>query len=91
MEIIKINESYSINDKTDLGWEMNGNAYVEVNGNMNLNGDVRDELGDNIGNFSYHKPVEGHISLSLNVSEEKRNDFGKYVDTVIKAVLVDFE
>lgn len=90
MEITKINESYSIQDKTDLGWEMNGNAYLEANGGMNLNGDVRDELGEHIGNFSYHKPVEGHVNLSLNVSEEKRNDFGKYVDTVIEAVLVDF-
>lgn len=90
MEITKINESYSIQDKTDLGWEMNGNAYIEVNGSMNLHGDVRDELGEHIGNFSYHKPVEGQINMSVNVSEEKRDAFVKYVDTVIEAVLVDF-
>ena len=51
MKITKVNESYSIQDKTDLGWEMNGNVYLEANGSMNLNGDVRDELGEAITNL----------------------------------------
>jgi hypothetical protein len=90
MEITKVNESYSIKDKTDLGCEMNGNAYVEVNGSMNLHGDIRNELGESIGNFSYHKPSEGNVNVSVNVSEENRNTFTEYVDSVIESVLAKF-
>ena len=90
MEITRINESYTISDKTELGWSLNGSVNNEVSGNLNVNADVYNELGEHVGSMHYNKPLEGMIHFSVNVSEDKRDEFTNYVDTVIESVLAHF-
>ena len=93
MDIVKINESYRITDN-DSGnnWKMEGTASHEVEGSININFSVSKtgELEEYIGNFSYNKPIEGNIDANFNVSEENRDSFVAYADTVIDAVLTHF-
>ena len=58
-----------------------------MSGNINMNCDVMSTLGDYVGNLSYHKPKEGNISLSYATSENNREEFGNYVDTLVDSVL----
>lgn len=90
MEITRINESYTISDKTELGWSLNGNVNNEVSGNLNMNADVYNELGEHVGSMHYSKPLEGMVHVSVNVNEDKRDEFTNYVDTVIESVLAHF-
>ena len=90
MEITRINESYTISDKTELGWRLNGNVNNEVSGNLNMNADVYNELGEYVGSMHYSKPLEGMVHVSVNVNEDKRDEFTNYVDTVIESVLAHF-
>ena len=90
MEITRINESYTISDKTELGWRLNGNVNNEVSGNLNMNADVYNELGEHVGSMHYSKPLEGMVHVSVNVNEDKRDEFTNYVDTVIESVLAHF-
>lgn len=90
MEITRINESYTISDKTELGWSLNGNINNEVSGNLNMNADVYNELGEHVGSMHYSKPLEGMVHVSVSVNEDKRDEFTNYVDTVIESVLAHF-
>lgn len=90
MEIVKTNESYNITDKTDAGWALSGNVHNEVSGNINMNADVRNELGEHIGSMHYNRPTDGKVHMSVNVDENMRDEFTSYVDTVIDSVLAHF-
>ena len=91
MEITKVNESYNITDKTDLGWSLSGSVYSETSGSLNINAEVYNELGEHIGSMSYYKPLEGKVNFSINVNESNRDDFSNYADTVVDTVLKKFE
>lgn len=86
MELNKINEGYSFEDLTIDGWKTSGNVTKEVSGNININCDIKTSNSEYIGNFSYHKPKEGNISLSYTTSENG-NTFGDYIDTIIDYIL----
>lgn len=88
MEITKQNETFTISEKTENGWNMNGSFSVETNGNLNMNFSVNDELSAHIGNGSYSTySGSEQVSVNYNVAEENRDEFTAYMDTVIDTVL----
>ena len=60
----------------------------EVSRNLNMNADVYNELGEHVGSMHYSKSLKGMVHF--NVSEDKRDEFTNYVDTVIESVLAHF-
>lgn len=90
MEIVKLNEIYNVTDKTESGWSLNGSLQLEVNGSLSLHCNVNSELEEFIGSFSYYKPVEENINVSVNVNEENRDNFTKYANSIIESVLTNF-
>ena len=87
MELVKQNENYAFSDKLENGWVVNGNASHETGGALSLSININLELGDHIGNFYYHKPVEGNINMNYNLPENKRDEIIAYADSVIDFVL----
>lgn len=90
MEIIKSSEIYIVVDKTESGWSLDGNLQLDVNGNLNLHCNVSSELEEFIGSFSYYKPVEENVNMSVNINEENRDEFTKYANSIIESVLTNF-
>lgn len=87
MELVKQNENYTFSDKLENGWVVNGNASHEADGALSLSINIGLELGDHIGDFYYHKPVEGNIHMNYNLPENKRDEIIAYADSVIDFVL----
>lgn len=94
MEITKLNETYRITDtNSSNNWKMEGTANNDVNGSISINFSVNKsgELEEYIGSCNYTKPVEGNVDLNLNISEENRDNFSAYADTIIDEVLSHFQ
>lgn len=93
MELIKQNENYTIVDKTEQGWNVNGSATCETNGSLSFNINVITELGDFIGDFYYSKPAEenANIHVGYNVAEINRDALVAYSDTLIDWTLEQFK
>lgn len=89
MELIKNSESYNFTDVVENGWKTTGSVNKETNGNLSLNINVSSEL-EYIGDFYYNKPTEGNIHMSYHVSEDNRDMFVTYTDSVIDFVLEQF-
>lgn len=90
MEILKLNETYSISDNSREGWKLNGNTHYEESGNINLNVDVNNELGEHIGSMSYNKSTDGKIYMSVCIDEVLRNEFITYANDIVDSVLTHF-
>jgi len=90
MELIKNSESYSFNDTFNNDWRVSGSVSNEINGNINININVSNDSGY-IGDFYYSKPTEGNVHMSHNVSEDNRDMFVTYTDTIIDFVLTQFK
>lgn len=89
MELIKNSENFNFNDTAENGWKAIGSVNKESNGNLNININVSSEF-EYIGDFYYSKPTEGNIHMSYNVSEDNRDMFVAYTDSVIDFVLEQF-
>jgi hypothetical protein len=89
MELIKNSENFNFNDVAENGWKATGSVNKETNGNLNININVSSEL-EYIGDFYYSKPTEGNIHMSYSVSEDNRDMFVTYTDSVIDFVLEQF-
>lgn len=95
IEINKQNENYEISEsEASNGWSMTGNATKSVDGTISINFSVTKpgELDQSIGDLSYFKYVESpKVNVNYNVSEENRDNFVTYVDTVLDTVLAKFQ
>lgn len=95
MEITKINETYKLSEEiSENSWKMEGTASKESDGSIQVNFSVNKtgELEGYIGNFNYHKPsVNGNVDVSFNVSEENRDAFMTYTDSIIDQILLHFK
>jgi hypothetical protein len=100
MEIVKVNEQYSINGVLENEWKIFGNISYESNhsgGNLHLNADVKilsnseEGIDQFIGNIYYFKPVEGNVQISYSCSEELRDEMTQKVNSVIDFVLDYFK
>lgn len=90
MEIIKTNENYSIADTTEQGWKVQGTASKEVNGNLNIWFNCVTELGEHIGDYNYSIVVGDKLRVSYNVSEDNKDAYVTYADSVVRQILEYF-
>lgn len=90
MEIIKQSETYKISEVRENGWEMAGQFVCEVNNSFSIyfSVSVTGELSNGIGTCNYTK-YDGQDMASINysVSEEDRDEFTQYADTVIDQII----
>ena len=90
MEINKTNESFSLKDTTDAGWNVNGNVTSNADGSfyLNLNADSTDESGinTNIGYYNITIPTEGMYNINVTALPEYYSALTTYAETAIKTV-----
>lgn len=90
MKITKQNETFNLSDTTDV-FEMNGSVSYEVTGTLNLHIHVNKVGGENVGDCHYNRYGESsNVNFGLNCSEENRDAFAAYADTIIDSVLEHF-
>lgn len=85
MEIVKQNETFKISDTTSEGWTVEGSFSKTIEGNLDMNFNALQDT-ESIGNVNYNN-YSGQASLNFNCSEENRDKFTAYIDTVIDTVL----
>lgn len=90
MELIKINEAYTIQDDFDK-LSTQGQVIKENNGTVNISFSVTDvETSDHnhIGSYNYNIPIEGQgVSANYNCKKEYEDVFIKYSENLIKEIL----
>jgi hypothetical protein len=91
MEIIKQNESFSLED-TNGSLVMTGSAIREVSGSLNIYFSVSKGEGKRVGDCHYNKYGENEeVNFGVNCSEENRDELTAYADTVVDSVLEFFK
>lgn len=90
MELIKLNENFQLKDKSQNGWLAIGTVGYSVAGDVYISASVDNELEIPIGRLTYHKPVQGDILLEYDISEDLRDEFITYIDTLINSILKYF-
>lgn len=83
MEITKTNCQYSITDTSAEGWSANGNLTKEVSGNINVNLNVNDALGQSVGNYYYNSGMSDMLNININVKPEHKGKFVAYCENLI--------
>jgi len=88
MEITKQNETFSLTDKTEDDWIINGSATNNTDGALTVNFNVSSEggLADNIGYYSITLPKEGMVNVSLSAVPEHYNALIDYSQQALKIV-----
>ena len=90
MELIKINEAYTITDAVDQ-WSTQGQVIKENSGTVNISFSVTNvETADHnhIGSYNYNLPVEGQgVSVNYNCKKAYEDAFIKYSENLIKEIL----
>lgn len=87
MEIIKTNCQYSISDTAENGWSTNGSLTKEVSGNINVNINTNDALGQQVGNYYYNSGMSDMISININVKPELKDEFVTYAEKIISEAI----
>ena len=90
MELIKLNENFQLKDKSQNGWLALGTVGYGVDGDVYISAAIDNELEIPIGRSTYHKPVQGDILLEYDISEDLRDEFIAYVNTLIDSILKYF-
>lgn len=90
MELIKLNENFQLKDKSQNGWLAIGTVGYGVDGDVYISAAIDNELEIPIGRLTYHKPVQGDILLEYDISEDLRDEFIAYIDTLIDSILKYF-
>lgn len=90
MELIKLNENFQLKDKYQNGWLAIGTVGYGVDGDVYISAAIDNELEIPIGRLTYHKPVQGDILLEYDISEDLRDEFIAYVNTLIDSILKYF-
>lgn len=71
MELIKINEGYTVTKTLDNDWRVLGSVTKEVSGKIIIFIEMKSE-DSVIGTVTYTKPIEGNISYGQSCAEEHR-------------------
>lgn len=83
MEITKRNCQYNITDTTESGWTTSGNLTKEVSGDVNVNINVTDALGQSVGYYYYSSNMSDMLNISMNVKPEHKGEFVAYCENLI--------
>lgn len=90
MELIKINEAYTITDAVDQ-WSTQGQVIKENRGTVNISFSVTNvETSDHnhIGSYNYNVPIEGQgVSANYNCKKEYEDEFVDYSEKLIDQIL----
>jgi hypothetical protein len=89
MEINKTNESFSLKDSTDTGWNVTGSATNNIDGSFYLNLSVdtaNKENNANIGYYNISVPADGMYNVNITVLPEYYSALTTYADTAFKIV-----
>ena len=90
MELIKINEAYTITDAVDQ-WSTQGQVIKENSGTVNISFSVTNvETTDpnHIGSYNYNLPIEGQgVSANYNCKKEYEDKFVDYSEKLIDQIL----
>ena len=87
MEITKQNETFNLTDVTET-FKTNGSVSCDVYGSLSIHFTVTNTDGDYVGDCHYNKQRESDvINYSVDCSENNRDSFTSYTDTVIDSVL----
>lgn len=88
MEIIKQNQTFSINDTTSEGWTITGSATQDVDGyttiSLNINKDG--ELNNQVGYYNYSIPKNGMANVNITSNPESLDTFIDYVQTATQKI-----
>lgn len=87
MEIKKYSEIYTITDKLENGWVVNGNVAKEFEGQLRI--DFSAQSGEShIGNYNYIVYEGGSVHVNYNVSGGQDEDaFVNYGESLVDEVL----
>jgi hypothetical protein len=91
MEIIQLNETFTLKDVTDV-YEMSGTINKETEGSMHIYFTVNTVKGTYVGNGHYDKYVDNeNVNFGVNCSEEVRKELLTYAISVVDSVLENFK
>lgn len=90
MTLTKINEQYSLKDKTEENWNVDGIVTYTVDNNLSYNITVTNENG-HVGRMSYHKPTTGGTNISYNITDSYEDSFIAYTNTLTDNIVEYFK
>lgn len=86
MELIKLNEAYTLTDNTEKGWSINGQVTKENNGIVNINFSVNNNIA-HIGTYNYTSHLDNNISINVNSTKESNDELIEYGDKLVDEIL----
>lgn len=90
MEILKQNESFILQDTTDV-YELKGSVNRETSGSVHINFAVNNVDGSHVGDCYYSRYAgSDNVSFSMSCGDESRDTLYKYASSVIAFVLDNF-
>lgn len=95
MELIKLNEAYTIIDDNEK-WMTSGNVTKEMNGCININffTTLRTDLGEGEnrwGSLYYSVNPDGGINASYNFEGSYKEDFVDYAEGIVAQILEEIK
>ena len=87
MELKKYSEVYTLTDKLENGWAVNGNAVKEFEGQLRIDFSANKEE-QHIGNYNYIVYENGHVHVNYNISGGQDEDaFVNYSEALVDEIL----
>ena len=86
MELIKLNEAYTLTDNPENGWAVSGQVIKENNGAIRINFSASNNE-HHVGSYNYSYMVDGNVSVNINCAENYYDALTEYGQTLTNQIL----
>lgn len=90
MELVKLNEAYTLTDNSNELWDTTGNVTKEMNGIINIGLNTLSkgiESAEYLGGVFFQISAEGNVSANYNFHGEYKKEYVDYCEDIIAQVL----
>lgn len=86
MELVKLNEVYTITDNLEKGWRTQGQVVKEVEGNIRINFYTNNE-DKYVGSYNYDVLVNNEVRINIASEKGLEDEYTDYCQTLLNEVL----
>lgn len=86
MELIRLNETYTLIDATDQ-WNISGSVCKEESGLIKISISLASVSGEYLGSFNYNINKQGNININFDCNKAYEDSIFKYCDSLVNNIV----